>query len=152
MILYERENVPDDKLFKAPERIIERVFLHCSASDNPAHDSITVVKRWHLDRGFNDVGYHYFITAEGVIQLGRNLNITPAAQVGHNAHTIAICLHGLTKFTEAQFDTLRALCRAIAKELPHVTFHGHKEVSNKACPVFDYRQVLSLDARGHLTT
>lgn len=144
-------HTPDNELFKAPQREVNRVFLHCSASDNPAHDDILVIKRWHLDRGFNDVGYHYFITSFGVIQLGRDLEITPAAQQGHNAHTIAICMHGLTKFTNAQFDTLRALCRAIARELPNVTFHGHREVANKACPVFDYKQVLSLDAKGHLT-
>ena len=31
-----------------------------------------------------------------------------------------------------------------------VTFHGHREVAAKACPVFDYKDVLKLNAFGQL--
>ena len=142
-------------LFKKPQRKVTRVFLHCSASDNPAHDNIATIKRWHTDpkpngRGWTDVGYHYFINKGGGIEHGRPLSRIPAAQARHNTGTIAICLSGLEQFTEAQFISLRNLCRAILKDLPDVTFHGHCEVSAKACPVFDYKKVLNLNSRGRI--
>ena len=143
--------------FKKPRRRIERVFIHCSASDHLDHDDISVMDLWHRQRGWDGVGYHYFIRKDGEIQEGRSLERTPAAQGGNNSWTIAICLHGLTKenFTTAQFDALRRLCSQINEAYRRepkasVTFHGHCEVSNKSCPVFDYKEVLDLDREGRL--
>ena len=66
---------------------------YCSASDSPEHDSIDVVRRWHVDgNGWDDVGYHYFIRRDGTLETGRPLERTPAAQAGNNAATIAICV------------------------------------------------------------
>lgn len=140
-----------------PERAVDRVFIHCSASDNPAHDDIEVIKQWHTDkrpvgRGFSDVGYHYFITKDGRLQNGRSLEKQPAAQSGHNKGSLAICLHGLENFTEAQFKTLKLLCEKMYLVYEQkITFHGHNEVNrNKTCPVFDYKEVIGLDDSGHL--
>ena len=130
-------------------RKINRVFIHCSASDNPAHDDVSVIKQWHLARGFNDTGYHYYIKKDGTIQKGRPLSKTPAAQKGHNTGTIAICLGGLDHFTQAQFNALRELCNELDKKFK-VTFHGHREVSNKTCPNFDYRGIVGIDLEGNL--
>lgn len=140
-------------VFKKPARPVSRVFIHCSASDNPNHDNVATMRAWHLQRGWSDVGYQFFIRKDGVIEAGRPLEKTPAAQAGHNTGTIAICLHGLDidKFTEAQFSTLQALCIKIdASYGGRVTFHGHREVAAKACPVFDYKAVLQLDRAGRL--
>jgi hypothetical protein len=147
--------MPSNPLFKKPKRVIRRVFLHCSASDRPEHDDISVIRSWHIGspRFWDDVGYHYFIKRDGTIQKGRNLEKTPAAQAGHNTGTIAICLHGLEKdrFSQAQFDSLRFLCALINNLYKGgVTFHGHCEVSSKSCPVFDYKNVLMLDAKGKM--
>jgi N-acetyl-anhydromuramyl-L-alanine amidase AmpD len=142
--------------FEKPTRPVERVFIHCSASDHPDHDSIEVMRRWHTDpkpqgRGWSDVGYHYFIRKTGRIEAGRSLERTPAAQRGHNTGTIAICLHGLeqAKFTGYQFHALSRICLQIHEAYDEqVTFHGHREVANKDCPVFDYRRVLGLSGDG----
>ena len=138
-------------------RPVSRVFLHCSASSVPAHGDVAVIRRWHTDapplgRGWSDVGYHFFIPFNGLIQTGRHINVTPVAQKGHNNGTIAICLHGLkeTDFTPAQFESLRVLCNELNETPPIVTFHGHCEVSAKACPVFDYKAVLGLDSKGRM--
>lgn len=141
-------------MFTKPKRPVDRVFLHCSASDNPAHDNVATMRAWHKANGWSDVGYHLFIRKDGTLEPGRSLELTPAAQSGHNTGTIAICCHGLDErnFTAAQFDTLRTLCGEInAAYGGKVTFHGHCEVSAKACPVYDYRKVLGLDRDGHLT-
>ena len=141
--------------FTRPARHVDRVFLHCSASDNPDHDDIATIRSWHVDeRGWSDVGYHYFIRSDGALQEGRPLERTPAAQAGHNPGTVAICLHGLAaeNFTDDQFRTLTALAREIDEAYAgRVTFHGHCEVSSKSCPVFPYREVLGLDVTGRMT-
>lgn len=140
--------------FQAPDRPVDRVFLHCSASDHAHHDDVEVMRRWHVDgNGWSDVGYHLFIRKDGTVQDGRPLERIPAAQAGHNTGSIAICLHGLAleNFTTAQYDAVIALSREIqAAYAGMVTFHGHCEVANKACPVFPYREVLGLDAHGSI--
>jgi len=138
-------------LIRKVERPINKIYIHCSASDNPAHDNIRTIKEWHLARGFKNVGYHFFIRKSGKIEAGRPLEQVPAAQEGHNTGSIAICLHGLEKhkFTDEQFDTLNALSDEIQQVYPNVTFHGHREVAAKACPVFDYKAVLGLDEQGN---
>lgn len=110
-----------------------------------------IMRQWHKERGWRDVGYHYFIRKDGVIEDGRSLEETPAAQQGHNTGTIAICLHGLKRenFTKAQFESVIALCQAIDRAYDNqLTFHGHCEVSAKTCPVFDYKTVLGLTDAG----
>ena len=142
--------------FRKPKRPVSRVFLHCSSSDHHHHDGIAVIRDWHLKRGFDDVGYHFLITFDGRIQAGRSLEKQPAAQAGHNRGSIAICLSGGQNgqggaFTRAQFDALRDLCGTIdAAYGGQVSFHGHQEVANRACPVFDYRRELGLSDAGFL--
>jgi hypothetical protein len=140
--------------FTKPSRPITRIFLHCSASDNSIHDDVAVIRRWHLQRGWSDVGYHLFVQRSGTVQPGRSLELTPAAQEGHNSGTIAICLHGLleARFSKEQLATLRRLCDEINDAYGgRVTFHGHREVNpRKTCPVYDYRAILGLDSVGRL--
>lgn len=136
-----------------PKREVTKVFLHCSASGHAHHNDVSVMRQWHLARGWDDVGYHFFIRSEGLVQVGRDLEKVPSAQAGKNTGTIAICLHGLVEddFTLAQFDALRELCAGLnALYGNKLTFHGHCEVSAKACPVFDYKAVLGLDGKGNL--
>ena len=147
------EKTDNSFVFAKPSREVLRVFLHCSASDNPAHDNVETITAWHLARKFDTIGYHYYISKDGVIHQGRSLERVPAAQQGHNTGTIAICLGGLAEenFTEAQFESLAIVCKAIDEAYGgEVTFHGHREVSAKECPVLDYKSVLKLDAKGRL--
>ena len=139
--------------FTKPNRRVDRVFLHCSASDIPAHDNVETIRAWHLARGFDDIGYHFFIHKNGDVSPGRDIEDTPAAQRRHNFRTIAICLHGLKKenFTDLQYEALKTLCTDINNAyLQQVSFHGHCEVAAKACPVIDYKEILKLDNYGSL--
>ena len=103
--------------FVKPKREVDRVFIHCSASSNPEYGKVSVIRAWHKERGWSDIGYHYFLPFSGEIKKGRSIEKTPAAQFGHNQNTIAICLHGLRKtdFTYDQFDNLRVFCRKIQR-------------------------------------
>lgn len=141
--------------FEKPSRSVHTVFLHCSASDVASHDDVSVMRQWHLARGWSDVGYHFFINKNGNIQTGRPVALIPAAQAGLNTGTIAVCLHGLevSKFTSLQFQSAVALCQAIdAAYTDRIRFRGHREVSSKACPVFNYRHVLGLSHEGYATS
>lgn len=146
-------NYYSDFIFEKPGRRVDRVFIHCSDSDWKHHDDISVIRKWHTEQnGWRDVGYHYFIKKNGEIQKGRDIEITPSSQKGHNRRTISICLHGRHKFTNKQFESLRKLCLEINELYQgRVTFHGHREVTDeKTCPNFDYAEVLNLDKRGHI--
>jgi hypothetical protein len=132
-------------------RPVSKIFIHCSASDNPKHDNVQVIREWHLERGFNDIGYHFVITKNGNIELGRDINIIPAAQEGHNTNSIAVCLTGNDRFSDNQFISLKNLCTIFSCIIDKkLTFHGHCEVSNKTCPNFDYKTLLQLDDKGRL--
>lgn len=137
--------------FDRPERMVTSFWVHCSASDNPAHDNIATIRRWHLARGFNDVGYQWVIVKSGVIVAGRSPEVIPAAQKNHNVGALAVCVTGNRVFSEAQFASLRALAHAVqaAYDYP-IRVRGHCEVSVKLCPVFNYREVLGLDGDGYL--
>ena len=139
-------------MFKKPKRVVKRVFIHCSAASRKSVDA-KEVDSWHKQRGWSEIGYHYFIKTDGTLEEGRSLEKIPAAQSRHNRETIAICLNGLLNedFTAAQFTTLTMLCREICVQYGgKVTFHGHCEVSSKTCPVFNYKRVLNLDKNGSL--
>lgn len=142
--------------FVKPDRDVWAVYLHCSASDADyeADELYEFIRRIHVDEnGWSDVGYHYMIDKKGTLMAGRSLEKTPAAQAGHNTGSIAIMLHGLDKggFTQAQFDSLKALCNGINEGYRgRITFHGHCEVSDKTCPVFDYKAVIDLDRFGRM--
>jgi hypothetical protein len=143
--------------YTPPGRRIDRVFLHCSASDatGPAYEGeglVATVRDWHVgQRGWSDVGYHWLIDPTGLILPGRSLERAPAAQRGHNKGTLAIMVHGLTMFSEASLRSVQTLCRAIDRSHGGwVTFHGHCEVSPKTCPVFDYRALLGLSPDGSM--
>lgn len=123
-------------------RKINLIVIHCSASDNPIHDDISVIKDWHLQRGFNDVGYHFFIKKNGTIQPGRPEQVIGSHVKGFNANSIGICLSGLHEFPDAQIHSCRDLVRGLlikyGLELKDVV--GHCDLfKGKTCPNFDYR-------------
>ena len=120
-------------------RNIEKLILHCSDSNLKAHDSIDIIRQWHLERGFTDVGYHFFIKSDGVIEKGRDIDKVGAHCKGQNSNSIGICLHGknINDFNNDQFTSLNRLLNSLCIIFPEVSIHGHNEYSKKTCPVFN---------------
>ena len=140
-------------MFTKPKRHVDRVFLHCSASemDMSGQALVDEIRRWHRARGWSDVGYHFLIDKAGVVMPGRGISRMPAAQYPHNKGTIAIMVHGLEKFPPNMLEQCRLLCAEINEAYEgRISFHGHKEVSAKECPVFLYRELLQLDRFGRM--
>ncbi len=144
----------DPRDFVLPDRDFDKVFLHCSANSSQSWNNVEAIRKYHMEeRGWSDIGYHFFITFEGVIQVGRSIDRTPAAQKGLNKGTVAICTHGLKSidFTKESLEATKSLCAAINEEKDgNITFHGHCEVANKSCPVYDYKRLLDLDEQGNM--
>lgn len=133
-----------------PKRVITVIIVHCSASDNPAHDNIETIEKWHQEKGFLSksgisCGYHYFINKKGFVSKGRPENEIGAHCEGMNKASIGVCLSGKDKFTPEQFRALETLCRKIALThslalkdiLPHNSFNPHK-----TCPNFNLRKLI----------
>ena len=121
---------------KERKRNIERIIIHYSASDRPEHDDISVIRRWHLDKGWRDVGYHYFIKKDGALQVGRPEHMIGAHCKGSNRTSIGICLSGKNDLRNAQFKTVANLIDKLKKKygLKNNNVFLHKELRNTRCP------------------
>lgn len=126
-------------------RKIKKLIVHCSDSDRPEHDDISVIKKWHLERGWLNVGYHFFINKFGEIQQGRHTNEVGAHCMGENLDSVGICLGGKNEFSEAQFKSLRALVKNLRLVFnlreDRVFPHNHFD-KGKTCPNFDVNAAL----------
>lgn len=130
---------------KATSRTINKLFVHCAATKEGVDVTTDTIKKWHLARGFNDIGYHYVIYRDGSIHKGRTENTVGAHVSGQNSNSIGICYVGgldskgnpKDTRTAAQRDTMLALLRALKTRYPNAVIYGHRDYANKACPCFD---------------
>lgn len=127
----------------------EIIILHCSDSDVPGHDNIATIRDWHRSRGFNDVGYNFFIRKGGMLEVGRSLSVPGAHCLKYNTSSIGICLSGVSDFNESQFETLRYLLNILMGmfDIGSENVVGHYELNNrKTCPninMNDFRRTLN---------
>ena len=127
------------------KRTINEIIIHCSATKEGQDFTTADIRKWHLERGFSDIGYHYVVYRDGSVHTGRNVNISGAHCAGHNSHSIGVCyIGGLDKNlrpkdtrTSQQKDALLKLLRQLKQLYPKATIHGHCEFSDKACPCFN---------------
>lgn len=132
--------------FSSNKRNIKEIIVHCSATPEGKDFTVADIKKWHLERGFSDIGYHYVIYRDGTIHEGRDESISGAHCLGHNTISIGVCyIGGCEKDgrtpkdtrTPAQKTSLLKLLKELKVKYPKATIHGHKEFANKACPSFD---------------
>ena len=128
-------------------RTIDKIIIHCSATLPGQRVDVETITRWHKQRGFKTIGYHFFIDRSGTIHAGRPLEQQGAHCKGQNAHSIGICYEGGLNKEGKPYDTRTILQRIAMKELvaqlqerfTEATVHGHREFANKACPCFDVK-------------
>lgn len=127
-------------------RSINEIIVHCSATAEGKDFTVEQIRQWHLQRGFNDIGYHYVIYRDGSIHKGREESKIGAHCKGHNNHSIGVCYIGgcaadgktpKDTRTDAQKKALLELLRELKKKYPKASIHSHKDYANKACPSFD---------------
>lgn len=135
-----------EKLGVTQSRYINEIIVHCSATAEGKDFTIDDIKRWHLARGFSDIGYHYIIYRDGSINKGRDESKIGAHCTGHNSNSIGVCYIGgcaadgktpKDTRTETQKNSLLKLLSELKKKYPKAVIHSHKDYANKACPSFD---------------
>lgn len=140
------------------EHTIRKIVIHCSDSE---FGSAAEIRRWHLRRGWKDIGYHFVIgngypaphfylpPADGSIEAGRPLDgdrALSAEEIGAHAYglntsSVGICVVGKQRFSAAQFRSLTALCGDLLVRfgLKPEDVVGHCETEHadgKTCPNF----------------
>ncbi|MDI3504960.1 MAG: hypothetical protein PWQ81_182 [Bacteroidota bacterium] len=132
-------------------RRIDKIILHCSATPEGKHFTVADIDRWHRERGWKGIGYHYVIYLDGSIHKGRPEEMIGAHCSGQNAYSIGICyIGGLDAFgkakdtrTPAQREALRELVSDLKTRYPAATVHGHNEFAKKDCPCFNVQDEFS---------
>lgn len=127
-------------------RKITDLIVHCSATPEGKSFTVADIDRWHRQRGFAQIGYHYVIYLDGSVHTGRPIATIGAHCAGHNANSIGVCyIGGLSADgkrpkdtrTDAQKQSLIALLRQLRAQFPNAVIHGHRDFAAKACPSFD---------------
>lgn len=126
------------------------IVIHCSATRPTQDIGAKEIRRWHIGKGWADIGYHYVIRRSGRIELGRKASTIGAHVEGHNADSVAVCMVGgigedsfrpENNFTPQQWLALEKLVRTLTIKYPKAKVLGHRDFPGvqKACPCFNAR-------------
>lgn len=128
-------------------RKIDTIIIHCAATKPSMDIGLDEIDRWHRQRGWKGIGYHYVIRRGGALEKGRDNAEIGAHATGHNKTSLGICLVGGidergrsdANYTEGQWKSLEILVRELQKAygIPNENIIGHNQVAAKACPCFD---------------
>lgn len=146
-------------------RKIDTIIVHCSATKAGLDFTAADIDRWHRERGFDGIGYHYVIRLDGRIEKGRDVALPGAHCRGWNVRSIGICYiggldaegHPADTMTKAQRRVLYQLIIELQKYYPSIDLViGHRDTSPdkngnglvepweylKACPCFDVKEFM----------
>lgn len=127
-------------------RPITEIIVHCTATPEGRDCTVADIDRWHKQKGWKGIGYHYVVYRDGTIHPGRPVARTGAHCYGHNRYSIGIAYVGglapdgktpKDTRTEAQKTALVHLLQRLRQLYPKATIHGHRDFARKACPSFD---------------
>ena len=144
---------------------VDTIIIHITVSD---YGDVETIDRWHRERGWAGIGYHYLITncfpsrkkwemkrpdlkSDGVVHKGRSLMHTGAHAKGHNSHSIGVALVGKKgAFTSRQIEAAINTCKALKERFSNIDkIIGHFEVNEgKTCPDIDmdyFRELVALE-------
>ena len=131
---------------RAPKtRAIDLIVVHCTATKLSADVHVVDVDRFHRQRGFACIGYHFLVTLDGSIEPGRPLEQAGAHCLGHNARSVGVAYvggldaHGRPADTRtaAQKQTMVELLARLRQLFPQAEIAPHYRFAAKACPCFD---------------
>mgnify|MGYP003536865489 CR=1 FL=1 len=117
-------------------RNINKVIVHCSATPEGKAFSVADIRRWHLQRGFSDIGYHFVVYLDGSVHVGRPLHKSGAHCIGQNKNSVGVCYIGGVATdgktpkdtrTDTQKASLVKLITELRQQFPNASVHGHRE-------------------------
>lgn len=119
---------------------IKYIVVHCSDTPNGRYHTAEDIHRWHLERGWDGIGYHSVIRTDGIVDQGRPHFWLGSHTAHYNGVAIGVCLIGRDKFAVEQMAALAGLLLALEQEFPDAEVVGHRDLnSHKACPNFDVK-------------
>lgn len=118
-------------------RKISKIYIHHSAL--PMNKGIEEIRRLHIARGFEDIGYHFVIDCNGKIWEGRLIDEEGAHVKSNNVESVGICVCGNFEEEEphpSQVEALEELIASLGKELGKLQILGHRDYpeSDTVCP------------------
>ena len=127
---------------------IKQIVLHTASFDGPC--DAEEIRKWHLERGFDEIGYHYVITgsthdSSSEIEYARPLLYRGAHAYGSNGTTIGICVTGHGDIEEWSKDQIENVCLLVNSlrfvygiSIKNVIGHGETKFQKlnrfKTCP------------------
>ena len=130
-------------------RKINKIIIHCTATPEGRKVTKKDLHKWHvIERGWQDIGYHFFIDLKGKVHECRPIEKTGAHTRGQNFDSIGIAYAGGTDEegnpkdtrTDAQKQALEETLCYLKTLYSQAKIYGHKDFSTKACPSFDARE------------
>lgn len=138
----------------APDSAVLYIVLHYSATPVEKNFTIADIDRMHKRRGFREVGYHFFVRKNGVVERGRDLSQRGRFEIGAHSHgensmSIGICYEGGVRAaaptvgydsrTPAQTQAIIKLIDDLLRRYPNAVVRGHRDMPGAAtqCPGFD---------------
>lgn len=124
-----------------PEKIKYLIIHHTATARDKT--TFSAVKRYHVSKGWGDIGYHYFITADGKVWPGRSEDTIGAHARSSNMNykSLGICLTGNFMKEVPTYEQLQSLHDLLLKlmkkyKISRENVLGHREVpkSATACP------------------
>lgn len=118
-------------------RKVNKIVIHCTATKEGQNVGIGTIKKWHLNRGFSDIGYHYLIGIDGIITAGRPVSRIGAHVRNGNSDSIGIAYtggldvngKGKDTRTDAQKLSLIKILKTLKNIYPTASIHGHRDYS-----------------------
>jgi N-acetylmuramoyl-L-alanine amidase len=125
-------------------RKVTRLVFHCTAT----HQNATVeaiVRHWREKRGWRNPGYHIIVRADGSWTQLQDFNRVSNGVSGINSTSLHVSYIGgigtngraLDNRTDKQKEVFETVYTTFKNKMPNLTFHGHYEFSNKACPSYN---------------
>lgn len=146
-----------------PREITTDIIVHGSWTPPTMDIGVEEIRRWHLARGFSDIGYHFVIRRDGTIEEGRLKNLQGAHVEGFNESSIGTCLVGgkpdehddvdgtwTFNYTYRQLVSLGGLIGRLMFDYPDISYvMGHRAYPgvSKDCPGFDVEAMFGKEAR-----
>lgn len=128
-------------------RKIDYIVVHCTATKEGQDFKAKDIDKWHKQRGWKGIGYHYVVDIDGTIEKGRNESEIGSHVAGWNKNSIGVVYVGgldskgnpKDTRTEAQKEALWKLLTELLCKYPSAIIKGHRDFPNvsKACPCFD---------------
>lgn len=139
-----------------PDNRVAYIVIHYSATPIEKNYTSRDIDAMHRARGFKEIGYHFFIRKDGLVETGRDLSQPGRFEMGahsegENNISIGICYeggvrlaeknHGFDSRTPAQIQSMIKLIDEMKRRFPNAVVEGHRDMpgASTQCPGFNAR-------------